>query len=212
MTATKSCKPKFETRSYKRFLICSYWAGRRRRPEPSPCGIARKVTSVLARLHSSFPTCEGKRTATLPADVGRRRRTKPCSSNPESVQPLAPPEKGQNYDFRILDSGLEGYFCSFLLRNVPSRSSMNACLSCSCVFITMGPYQATGSSSGLPETRRKRIPSSPAWTTTSSPRSKSTSDRLSASDGGAVSSQPTGSVGTASGPEALQNFPAPAKT
>ncbi len=45
-----------------------------------------------------------------------------------------------------------------------------------CVFITMGPYQATGSSSGLPETSRKRMPSGPAWTTISSPRSNKTSE------------------------------------
>src|SRR6266481_136228 len=44
-------------------------------------------------------------------------------------------------------------------RNVPFSSSVKACRSCSCVFITMGPYQATGSSRGLPETRRKRMPS-----------------------------------------------------
>ena len=48
--------------------------------------------------------------------------------------------------------------------------------SSSCVFITIGPYHATGSSSGLPETSRKRMPSGPAWTTISSPRSKSTSE------------------------------------
>ena len=42
--------------------------------------------------------------------------------------------------------------------------------------------------------------------------SNSTSERLSASDGGVVSSQCTGSVGTARGSDALQNFPAPAKT
>jgi hypothetical protein len=47
-------------------------------------------------------------------------------------------------------------------RKVPSWSSVNACCSCSCVFITIGPYHATGSSSGFPETSRKRIPSSPA--------------------------------------------------
>ena len=29
------------------------------------------------------------------------------------------------------------------------------------MFMTIGPYQATGSSSGFPETRRKRTPSSP---------------------------------------------------
>src|SRR5271166_4294004 len=47
-------------------------------------------------------------------------------------------------------------------RKVPSWSSVNACRSCSCVFITIGPYHATGSSSGFPETSRNRIPSSPA--------------------------------------------------
>src|SRR3954469_18711102 len=97
-------------------------------------------------------------------------------------------------------------------RNVPCSSSRNACCSSCCVFITIGPYQATGSSSGLPETRRKRIPSSPACTLTSSPRSKTTSDRFSASVGGGVSAHPTLSVGTANGPEALQNLPSPAKT
>src|ERR1035438_147739 len=76
----------------------------------------------------------------------------------------------------------------------------------------MGPYHATGSSIGLPDTSRKRMPSSPACTVTSSPLSNTTSDRLSAAVGGATSAQPTPSVGTASGPEALQNFPAPAKT
>src|SRR4029077_251401 len=98
------------------------------------------------------------------------------------------------------------------LKNVPSRSSSNACWSSVWVFITIGPYQATGSCSGFPETRRKRIPSSPACTVTSSPRSKSTSVRFSALVGGDVSAHPTPSVGTASGAEALQNFPDPAKT
>jgi len=56
------------------------------------------------------------------------------------------------------------------------------------------------------------MPSSPAWTETSSPRSKSTRDRLSASAGGVVSADLMASVGAASGPEALQNFPDPAKT
>lgn len=36
--------------------------------------------------------------------------------------------------------------------------------------ITIGPYQATGSWSGFPDTRRKQIPSSPACTMSSSPR------------------------------------------
>src|SRR5213079_2736651 len=97
-------------------------------------------------------------------------------------------------------------------RKVPSCNSSNAARSCSCVFITIGPYQATGSSSGFPDTRRNRIPSSPACTVTSSPRANSTSERLSASLGGAVSDQPTPSVGTASGPDELQYFPPPAKT
>ena len=60
------------------------------------------------------------------------------------------------------------------LINAPVCSSAIACRSCSCVFITMGPYQATGSSIGLPETNRKRIPSGPAWTEISSPRSNKT--------------------------------------
>src|SRR6266478_6404883 len=97
-------------------------------------------------------------------------------------------------------------------RKVPFSSSVKACRSCSWVFITMGPYQATGSSRGSPETRRKRMPSSPACTMTSSPRSKRIRDRLSAADGGAVSSQPTDSVGTERGSLALQNLPEPAKT
>src|SRR6266478_2711816 len=97
-------------------------------------------------------------------------------------------------------------------RNVPFSSSVKAWRSCSCVFMTMGPYQATGSSRGLPETRRKRLPSSEACRMTSSPRSKRTRERLSAAEGGAVSSQPTDSVGTDRGSLALQNLPEPAKT
>lgn len=60
--------------------------------------------------------------------------------------------------------------------NVPPCRSAIACLSCSCVFITIGPYQATGSSIGLPDTSRKRMPSVPACTVISSPRSNSTSE------------------------------------
>jgi hypothetical protein len=62
------------------------------------------------------------------------------------------------------------------------------------------------------ETNKNRTPSSPACTVTSSPRPKSTRDRLSASEGGCVSAHSTASVGTASGPEALQSFPDPANT
>src|SRR5262249_48934563 len=62
--------------------------------------------------------------------------------------------------------------------NVPSFNSANARSSSACVFITIGPYQATGSSIGLPDTNRKRIPSSPACTVISSPLSNRTSDRF----------------------------------
>lgn len=44
-----------------------------------------------------------------------------------------------------------------VLINVLLRSSLSATCSSSRVFITIGPYQATGSSIGRPETRRKRI-------------------------------------------------------
>ncbi len=44
------------------------------------------------------------------------------------------------------------------LMNVPLRSSLTACCSSACVFITIGPYHATGSSIGLPDTSRKRMP------------------------------------------------------
>src|ERR1035441_2567014 len=97
-------------------------------------------------------------------------------------------------------------------RNVPRSSSSNAWRNSCCVFITMGPYHATGSTSGFPETSRKRTPSSPACISISSPRSKSTSERFVAAVGGFVSAHPTASVGTASGPEALQNLPSPKKT
>ena len=60
--------------------------------------------------------------------------------------------------------------------NFPDCSSRMAVFSSACVFITMGPYHATGSSSGLPLTSRNRIPSGPASTTISSPRSNSTSE------------------------------------
>src|SRR5215469_4433697 len=104
------------------------------------------------------------------------------------------------------------YLCPVSLRKVPSCNSVNACCNCCWVFITIGPYHATGSSSGLPETSKNLIPSSPAWTVTSSPLSKRMSDLLSASAGGVVSAHLMKSVGTASGAEALQNFPLPPKT
>ena len=53
--------------------------------------------------------------------------------------------------------------------NLPVCSSLMAWRNSACVFITIGPYQATGSSSGWPETSKNRMPSGPAWTTISSP-------------------------------------------
>jgi hypothetical protein len=48
------------------------------------------------------------------------------------------------------------------LINAPVCSSAIAWRNSSWVFITIGPYQATGSSIGLPDTSRKRMPSPPA--------------------------------------------------
>ena len=96
---------------------------------------------------------------------------------------------------------------------LPFRNSEYACCSSVFVFITIGPRQAIGSSRGLPETSRKRIPSSPASTTTSSPRSNSTSDRFPIES--TVSSAPsavTRSVTTDRGSEAWRKEPEPAKT
>ena len=78
------------------------------------------------------------------------------------------------------------------------------------MFITIGPYQATGSSSGLPDTSRKRMPSSPACTVdlvAAVEQHERAVVRLRAA--ASSSAQPTPSVGTASGADALQNFPAP---
>ena len=56
---------------------------------------------------------------------------------------------------------LRGKRCRCVM-NVPLCSSVMACRNSSWVFMTIGPYHATGSSIGLAETNRKRIPSSPA--------------------------------------------------
>src|ERR1700693_6117706 len=40
---------------------------------------------------------------------------------------------------------------------VPPRSSLTACRNSACVFITIGPYQATGSSIGFSGTRREAM-------------------------------------------------------
>ena len=92
---------------------------------------------------------------------------------------------------------------------VPSLSSAQAWRSSSRVFITMGPYHATGSSMGLPDTSRNRMPSSPACTTISSPWSNSTSDRLPA---GPPSCRPVSSFITDRGCDASRKVPLPANT
>jgi quercetin dioxygenase-like cupin family protein len=96
---------------------------------------------------------------------------------------------------------------------VPFLRSLNACCNSSAVFITMGPYHATGSSMGRHETSRNRMPSSPACTTTSSPRSNSTSERFSLSCGTDRAVAPSiCSVTTPCGCDASRNVPDPAKT
>ena len=85
------------------------------------------------------------------------------------------------------------------LIKVPFRSSATACCSCSSVFMTIGPYHATGSSIGFPDTSRNRMPSSPACTTTSSPLSKSTSERFPVSSRFTASLPSTCSVRTPRG-------------
>ena len=112
------------------------------------------------------------------------------------------PRYGTKSDFVPQFSRCPSGWLYYFFKNVPLSKSSKAVRSSCWVFITIGPYQATGSCSGLPDTRRKRIPFSPACTSTSSPRSKTTSERLSASEGGAVSNHLTPSVGTASGPDA----------
>ena len=68
-----------------------------------------------------------------------------------------------------------------------------------CVFITIGPYHATGSSSGLPETSRKRMPSRPP--APSLRRRCRTAPANGCPPPWAASFQPAHpSVGTASGP------------
>src|SRR5207244_9856744 len=98
------------------------------------------------------------------------------------------------------------------LMNLPVSSSEIAWRNSACVFMTIGPYQATGSSIGLPDTSRNRIPSSPACTTISSPLSKSTSECLLTSYTGPLSGFATCSVSTARGFEASRNMPKPANT
>ena len=58
------------------------------------------------------------------------------------------------------------------LMNVPLLNSSNAVRSSACEFITIGPYHATGSRSGLPETRMKRTGRASVVTVTVSPPSR----------------------------------------
>jgi hypothetical protein len=100
-----------------------------------------------------------------------------------------------------------------LLMKVPSRSSPAACRSSACVFITIGPYQAMGSRSGFPETSRNRIPSSLAWTVTSSPGRRERASDYRCARGSGLRSHPISfSVSTPKGSEAEQNDPDPSNT
>ena len=118
------------------------------------------------------------------------------------------PQRGMLRRTRAGAAGVTNY-----LMNVPLRSSENACCNSACVFITIGPCQATGSAIGLPETRRKRMPSSPACTVTSSPRSNTTSERLPVCSRTTVSSPPSVfSVSTPNGCDAARKLPEPSNT
>src|SRR5580704_16754468 len=99
------------------------------------------------------------------------------------------------------------------LMNVPLLSSATARCSSAWVFITIGPYHATGSSSGLPDTSRNLMPPSPASTVTSSPLSNSTSERLPVRSRTSVSPLAVSfSVSTPNGSEAPENVPDPSNT
>ena len=169
------------------------------------CRSARlSPTAVPALPHCDTPC----RRRLLPP----RQRSPGTSLPPSASRSARPPPAGVSRRSPVGRWRVFILRLSLRLQKRPRSSSSNACRSCSCVFMTIGPYHATGSSRGVPETRRNRIPSSPACTVSSSPRSKSTSERLAASEGGFVSAHPTPSVGTESGPEALQNLPSPPKT
>src|SRR5262249_46296881 len=99
------------------------------------------------------------------------------------------------------------------LMNVPSFNSAKARCSSALVFITIGPYQATGSSIGLPDTNRNRTPSSPACTVISSPLSNSTSERFPVRSRISASFPSTVfSVSTPNGCDAELNVPEPSNT
>jgi len=80
------------------------------------------------------------------------------------------------------------------------------------LFITMGPCQATGSCNGAPEISRKRMPSGPACTVTSSPLPKRTRVRLPERSRMLTSCPRTSfSRSTPSGCDASRKVPAPSK-
>ena len=76
------------------------------------------------------------------------------------------------------------------LMNVPSRSSLKACCSCSACSSRSGRTTRPAPRSVSRRRAGTGCLASPAWTTTSSPRSKSTSERLPASPAAAASRPP----------------------
>ena len=133
----------------------------------------------LVRKKRAGVSCSGD-TLESSYSPGRSRRSKKLSAPGSSQQSID--SKGNKSRRLPVERARPARFiplqrCGQLrLMKVPSCNSETACRSCSCVFITIGPYHATGSSIGLPDTSRNRMPSSPACTTISSPRSNSTSE------------------------------------
>lgn len=88
--------------------------------------------------------------------------------------PVSSPQRGEGWergDFEVQCTPCPCRSCPFLM-NAPLRYYSKAIWSSSCVFITVGPYHATGSLIGLPEMSRKRTASFPAETSIRSPSSK----------------------------------------
>ena len=113
------------------------------------CGSLRMACSGVYSVRSS--TCD----VTLATCSKNTRQASLSYATGVGAERLRPASNGRCAHLRLVS-----------FKNFPSCNSVNACRSCSCVFITMGPYHATGSSSGFPETSRNRIPSSPARTVT----------------------------------------------
>ena len=103
---------------------------------------------------------------------------------------------------------------SVCLMKVPLRSSVTACCSSACVFITIGPYQATGSSIGLPETSRKRMPCVAGLhrhlVAAVEQHERAVAGALADQD--LAVRRPSFSVSTPNGCEASRNVPEPSKT